>query len=106
MSMDIRDIQNHRHPVGQRPGGDGADAAGRGEADRAGKTEAAPAGEQVRLSAEAQNLKSLTEAARADGEVDTAKVEQIRQEIAEGRYHVDARKLADRMIDLERALLG
>lgn len=54
----------------------------------------------------------LTESARAMGEVaraadapvDTQRVAQIRQAIADGTYHVDAQRVADRMIKLEKQI--
>ncbi len=104
MSIDIRDIQSNRQPVGQRS--TGAVARGDIQQDSGARAGAAGTGDRVELSAEARQLRSLSESAGASPEVDTAKVEQIRQQIAEGRYHVDPQKLADRLLQLERGLLG
>lgn len=105
MSIDIRDIQANRQPVGQRSAGAVAarEDLARGSGAKAGAT---GTGDRVELSAEARQLRALSESAAAAPEVDTAKMEQIRQQIAEGRYHVDPQKLADRLLQLERGLLG
>ncbi|MAT83639.1 MAG: flagellar biosynthesis anti-sigma factor FlgM [Gammaproteobacteria bacterium] len=109
MSIDIRDLQNSRQLPGQRTAPEGADQASpaRGRASNAGSGgAAAESGDKVALSATAQSLKALASAVEASDGIDAAKVDRIRQQIAEGRYHVDAGKLADRMIDLEQSLLG
>jgi negative regulator of flagellin synthesis FlgM len=110
MSIDIRDLQNSRQLPGQRTASEGADkatAARGGASNAAGGSGAGPeAGDKVALSATAQSLKALESAVDASDGIDVAKVDRIRAQIAEGRYHVDAGKLADRMIDLEQSLLG
>ena len=58
--------------------------------------------DNVQLSTELQNLeKSL-----ASGEVfDTARVDEIKQAIANGRFHVDTAKVADRLLEQVRELI-
>ncbi len=112
MSIDFRDLNGYRQLPGQSSSADAARDAAMDrkatDAREAGADEAAagesPAG-KVNLSSSARNLRSLAEAAQSSEGIDAARVERIRAEIAAGRYHVDADKLADRMIDLERALL-
>jgi negative regulator of flagellin synthesis FlgM len=105
MSIDLRDINNHRHLHGQRPLAEPSDQTARGGRQSSAGTEAVDgAADKVELSTTARTLKTLGEAVHASDGVDAAKVERIRQQIAEGRYHVDAGKLADRMIDLEQML--
>jgi len=48
----------------------------------------------VKLSSQAQSLSSLQETLGNLPEVDEARVEQIRQQIADGSYRVDAEKIA------------
>lgn len=105
MSIDIRDLPGHRQLPGQRGVNEQTGPASNGPRGRddAGSASAA---DQVELSPAARNLKSLEQAAQTSADIDTAKVEQIRAQIAEGRYHVDADKLAGQMLDLERKLLG
>lgn len=106
MTIDIRNLQNQRHVAGQRPDTEPADVRSRGATEDAGREESATGSDRVRLSPEARRLQALQESAQSTSEVDTAKVEQVRREIAEGRYHVDARKLASSILSLERELLG
>jgi negative regulator of flagellin synthesis FlgM len=49
---------------------------------------------------------ALQEAARLDtsSAIDSKRVEQIRQALADGSYQVDAGRIADRMLTLERQL--
>lgn len=101
MSIDIRNIQSQGPMPEKRP----ADASDAGES-RARGADTAPASDQIALSDNAQRLKDLAASAQSGADVDAARVESIRRQIAEGRYHVDAAKLAGHVIDLERELLG
>lgn len=112
MSIDFRDLNGYRQLPGQ---GTSAEVARETAADRAASersVERAAAEDQsassdrVELSPTARTLRTLEATAESTDGVDAARVERIRAEIASGRYHVDAGKLADRMIDLERTLLG
>ena len=60
--------------------------------------------DQVELSSGAQTLKSLEAKIHTFPEIDHAKVEAIRTAIAEGLYHVDPVRLAERFIALESEL--
>lgn len=103
MSIDLRDINNHRNLPGQRAV---AESQGQSPGKRPAASSDSVAADKVQLSSTAQSMKSLEEAVHASDGIDTAKVDRIRAQIAEGRYHVDAGKLANHMMDLERALLG
>jgi negative regulator of flagellin synthesis FlgM len=54
------------------------------------------------------SARALQEAARTNSgaTMDTKKVEQIRQQLANGTYKVDAGRIADRMMSLENQLNG
>lgn len=54
---------------------------------------------KVDLSTQAQDVKRIKELAKNSPDVDQAKVEKLRQMIAEGKYKVDAKAIADRMVD-------
>lgn len=54
---------------------------------------------QVQVSDRAQEAKRIKELATATPDVDMAKVEKFRQLIDSGKYKVDARAVADRMVD-------
>lgn len=61
---------------------------------------------EVDLSGDASRLTRLEAEVRDLPEVDESRVEAIRAQIAEGRYHVDPERLAERFISLERELAG
>lgn len=78
----------------------------------AGDTGAGAAGRATPTPAQAGDHVQLTESARAidaaargtDAPVDARHVARIRQSIADGTYKVDAQRVADRLIDLERQI--
>lgn len=53
----------------------------------------------VQLSPRAQDIKKIKEAANNAPDVDTAKVEKFKKLIAEGKYKVDAKAVAEKMVD-------
>ena len=57
---------------------------------------------QVKLSNQAQQLQAIEERLRELPEVDSARVEQIKQAIADGSYQVDSKRIADKLIALEQ----
>lgn len=56
---------------------------------------------QVKLSSQAQQLQAIEERLRELPEVDSARVEQLRQAIADGSYKPDSGRIADKLIALE-----
>lgn len=56
---------------------------------------------KIELSPRAQEAKRIKELANAAPDVDMQKVEKFRQMIDEGKYKVDAKAVASRMIDQE-----
>lgn len=70
----------------------------------AGRAAAAPAqaGDQVRLTESARAIGAATRA--ADAPVDAQRVERVKQAIADGTYKVDAQRIADRLIALEKQI--
>ncbi|MBV1905684.1 MAG: flagellar biosynthesis anti-sigma factor FlgM [Pseudomonadales bacterium] len=59
-----------------------------------------PARNDVELSQQVQQLKNSA----LGSNVDTAKIERIKAEISEGRYHIDPVKLAENFVALESAI--
>lgn len=59
---------------------------------------------KVDVSTKAQEAKRIKELAVAAPDVDMAKVAKFRQMIDEGKYKVDAKAIADRLVDEELAL--
>lgn len=60
--------------------------------------------DQVQLSAEARSLKQIESRVSESEAFDSERVAQIRDAIVEGRYHVDAQRLADNFLELESIL--
>lgn len=56
---------------------------------------------KVAVSSRAQEAKKIKELALAAPDVDQAKVEKFRKLIEDGKYKVDAKAVADRMVDDE-----
>lgn len=54
---------------------------------------------KVDLSSRAQDVKKIKELAMATPDVDQAKVDKYKKLIAEGNYKVDAKAIADKMVD-------
>lgn len=76
-------------------------AAERPAADAQGASQSTAAESQVKLSNQAQQLQAVEERLRDMPEVDTARVEQIRQAVADGSYQPDSGRIADKLIALE-----
>lgn len=76
------------------------------------KTQAAPSSvvgdteKNVQLSTQAQSIERLEAKITASDGVDTAKVEQIKQQIAEGSYTIDSQRLADNLLKQDQSLSG
>ena len=67
--------------------------------------EARPASEDtVSLSAESSQVRNLQQQLDAIPEVDIEKVEAIKREIAKGNYPLDPERIAENLINLEKAL--
>ncbi len=103
MTIDFNNPNLNRR-VGESPFERKAGAADSGEAAKSERSENPARTDQVDLSANAQTLKSLEAKIHTFPEIDHAKVEAIRTAIAEGRYHVDPVRLAERFIALESEL--
>ena len=59
----------------------------------------------VSLSAQSQQVSGLQQELKNVPEIDRAKVESIKQEIADGNYPLDPEKIAQNLINLELSLL-
>lgn len=89
------------------PVNNGAGKASQNNVDNA-KADAKPnttSTDTVSLSAGSQQVIELQTQLKNTSEVDSAKVEAIKQEIAKGNYPLDPEKIAENMINLEKSLL-
>ena len=77
-----------------------------GRATPAPSPTAPAASDSVNLTDTATRLQQLDELLASAPEIDRARVEQLRQSIADGRYKMDAVHIADKLIALERTLFG
>ena len=81
-------------------------SAASGNAEKTGETKSAPqtaaaSGEAVHLSPEAQQLQKITDNLRDQPVVDSARVAELKQAIANGSYKVDADRVASKMLNFE-----
>ena len=100
--MDINNVNNQN--IGDRKIADkrSAPAGGAPEA----REEKRDRDDSVELSRAADKLTRLEASIRDADAVDEARVAAIKKEIAEGRYHIDPERLAQKIIELEDQLIG
>ncbi|MCO7518281.1 MULTISPECIES: flagellar biosynthesis anti-sigma factor FlgM [unclassified Pseudomonas] len=75
-----------------------------GTAEKAGEASEAPkraSGEAVHLSPEAQQLQKISDKLRDQPTVNSARVAELKQAIADGSYQVDADRVASKLLDFE-----
>ncbi|MBY6032141.1 flagellar biosynthesis anti-sigma factor FlgM [Marinobacter daepoensis] len=63
-------------------------------------------GENVNLSSQAKNLKQLEQKPGDYPEMDDDRIEQIRSALENGTYKVDAQKLAQKMLEMDKSIFG
>ncbi|MBF8745430.1 flagellar biosynthesis anti-sigma factor FlgM [Pseudomonas putida] len=101
MVIDISRLNNSPSITG---GVRGSSASGNaektGETVEANKT-ASTSGESVHLSQEAQQLQQVTDKLRDQPVVNSARVAELKQAIADGSYKVDADRVASKLLDFE-----
>ncbi|SFR43489.1 anti-sigma-28 factor, FlgM family [Marinobacter daqiaonensis] len=75
-------------------------------AEQAPRQTPAARGENVNLSQQAKELKQIGQKLESSPEVDDSRVEQIRAALADGSYKVDAEKLAQKMLEMDKSIFG
>jgi len=63
-------------------------------------------GDNVSLSNQAKNLKQLEQKLGDYPEMDDDRIEQIRSALENGTYKVDAEKLAQKMLEMDKGIFG
>jgi negative regulator of flagellin synthesis FlgM len=87
-----------------------AQGLGKGPSAEAPRQEQAPVahggGDRVNLTASARQLQALTASLAEVPVVNDARVAELRQVLAEGGYEVNPERIAEKLLDMERALSG
>lgn len=108
MPVNINGVNNNSvNP--QRPGpAERSDAASKPASNTIDqpRTTASSGGDSVNLSDRAKSLKQAEQQLSSQPEIDDAKVAQIRQALEDGTYKVDAKQLAQKMLDLDKSIFG
>ncbi|WP_336368228.1 flagellar biosynthesis anti-sigma factor FlgM [Marinobacter sp. C2H3] len=108
MSVDFNGIGRGQVNIQQSPT-DKAQARDNGkaaESDASRAQASQPKGENVNLSNQAKSLKQLETKLGDYPEVDDDKVAQIRAALENGTYKVDAEKLAQKMLEMDKSIFG
>ena len=101
MVIDISRLNNSPSITGGVRGSSASGDTGKtGEAVEGSKT-ASTSGESVHLSPEAQQLQQVTDKLRDQPVVNSARVAELKQAIADGSYKVDADRVASKLLDFE-----
>ena len=95
-------IDNSVKATSNLPAGEGRARA----AKESPKTQDSAGGERVELSSLSARLQQMEETIANTPVVDSAKVDEIKQAMSEGRFKVDTEKVADGLIDSVRQMLN
>ena len=71
---------------------------GSAKTDAASSSKAAAGSENIALSSKAKDIQKAHEAVKNSSDIRVDKVEEIKAKIAEGRFHVDSRELAEKIL--------
>lgn len=75
-----------------------------GQPNGGDKAASTTGGDRISLTATAALLKQLEEKLAGQPVVDQARVEGVRSALAEGSYHIDSDRVAEKLVDFERVL--
>jgi negative regulator of flagellin synthesis FlgM len=106
MSVDFNGINQNQINT-QRPAADKAGSAAKTvTAEQATAQSTQARGESVNLSSQARELTQLEQKLGDFPEMDDEKISQIRSALEDGSYKVDAQKLAQKMLDMDKSIFG
>ena len=71
---------------------------GKGSAEAAAGTKGTQRTENIALSSKAKDIQKAHEALKNSSDIRVDKVERVKAEIAEGRFHVDSNELAEKIL--------
>ncbi len=107
MSVDLNGIGpgqvNTRTTADKSSGNQGAQAPA---TEQTKAQSPAARGENVSLSNQAKNLKQLEQKLGDYPEMDDDRIAQIRSALEDGSYKIDAEKLAQKMLDMDKSIFG
>ncbi|WP_417519058.1 flagellar biosynthesis anti-sigma factor FlgM [Marinobacter sp.] len=108
MSVDLNGIGqgqvNIQRPTADKPAT--SQNTGQTTPEQANAKAQSARGENVNLSSQAKNLKQLEQKLGDYPEMDDERIEEIRSALANGTYKVDAEKLAQKMLDMDKSIFG
>jgi negative regulator of flagellin synthesis FlgM len=106
MSVDFNGI-NQSQINTQRPTADKTGSAAKTATSEQATSQSSQArGENVNLSSQARDLKQLEQKLGDFPEMDDERISQIRSALEDGSYKVDAQKLAQKMLDMDKSIFG
>ncbi|MEC4559800.1 flagellar biosynthesis anti-sigma factor FlgM [Pseudomonas inefficax] len=100
MVIDFSRLNNSPSVTGGVRGNTASGSAEKPAASQEAATTSA-SGEAVHLSQEAQQLQKISDKLRDEPVVNSARVAQLKQAIADGSYQVDAGRVASKLLDFE-----
>lgn len=104
MSIEINNLPSTQLPIDTSTQSTGTATNDNGAAQQAQNPVGGTAKDQVSLTPEAQQLRDLEAKVASMPEVDSNRVNQIKQQLANGSFDVNPERIASKMMNLERAL--
>ena len=101
MVIDFSRLNNSPSVTGGVRGNTASGSAEKPAASQEAATTTSASGEAVHLSQEAQQLQKISDKLRDEPVVNSARVAQLKQSIADGSYQVDAGRVASKLLDFE-----
>ena len=101
MVIDFSRLNNSPSVTGGVRGNSATGSAEKPAASQEAVKDTGASGEAVHLSQEAQQLQKISDKLRDEPVVNSARVAQLKQAIADGSYQVDAGKIASKLLNFE-----